>query len=179
MPEQLLAFYERLVSTSWRYYTRIYARTKSKRSWNSMEILAYRSSLKKLWESRESGSFRGWTYQWSLWVVGWWYNIVWGQKLCPRKLVSLETIPRKGIHMRCNRNRYSWNEFTAEAQIWLAIICCASPCTNMTYILIMRDQMVSFFLGNIPLSIGQFMLPGIRHYKNRGSPILWFPSLIN
>lgn len=73
----------------------------------------------------------------------------------------------------------TYNEFTIEARIYFTIIYIrVSLCTSMTYILVIRDQMLACLLENIPLNIGRFILSEIRYYKNRGCPILLYASFI-
>lgn len=77
-------------------------------------------------------------------------------KLCLGKNVPRETT-KEGIIS---------NEFMAKANIWLSIICSrVSPCGNMTNILIMKAQMISYILNNISLNVGVFVISEFYMYK--------------
>lgn len=81
------------------------------------------------------------------------------EKLYPRRKVLLDAM-KMGI---------SLHDIIVESQFLLAIICSwISPCTNMTYVPIMRARMVTRILENISFNVLDIMLLDIRYFKNKG-----------
>ncbi|KAF3629780.1 hypothetical protein FXO37_28763 [Capsicum annuum] len=85
----------------------------------------------------------------------------------------------KEVHWAITKKDILLNDFTAEARLWMNIICSrVSACTYMTMITDMRARMVACILSSISLNMGEILILEWRYFKNRGGTLLYFPSFI-
>lgn len=66
-------------------------------------------------------------------------------------------------------------DFAAETILYLTIICSRiSFLSNMKNVPTMYAEIVACLLDNILLNDGQFVLLEMRHYRNKGGPMIFY-----